>query len=224
MQDAEMAHVEVMRAVRPAELRRYLRVKRLLDYAVCVPLLVATLPLMLFVSAAIWIYSPGPVFFTQERDGYGGRKFRVLKFRTMYLDADARLAACLAQDPALAEEWARCFKLQRDPRLIGFLGRFLRASSIDELPQLINVLRGEMTLIGPRPFPDYHLAAFEPGFRRLRASVLPGLTGLWQTHRRDNCVETQMQLDSYYIRNLSFRLDVFIMFRTLLMVLTFRNV
>lgn len=219
-----MAHVDVMRAVRPVGLQRYLRVKRLLDYAVCIPLLVATLPLMLFVSAAIWICSPGTVFYTQERDGYGGRKFRVLKFRTMHLDADARLAACLAQDAALAAEWARCFKLRRDPRLIGFLGRFLRASSIDELPQLINVLRGEMTLIGPRPFPDYHLATFDPGFRRMRATVMPGLTGLWQTHRRDNGVETQMELDTYYIRNLSFRLDAVILFRTMLTVLTFRNV
>jgi lipopolysaccharide/colanic/teichoic acid biosynthesis glycosyltransferase len=179
---------------------------------------------MLSISAAIFICSPGSVFFVQERRGHFGRKIRVLKFRTMHLDADERLAACLAGDPALAEEWARCFKLRDDPRLIGALGRFLRASSLDELPQLINVLRGDMTLIGPRPFPEYHLAAFDPGFRRLRASVMPGLTGLWQTDRRDNGVENQVELDSYYIRNMSFRLDAFIMFRTFLTVLTFRNV
>ncbi|HVZ02922.1 MAG TPA: sugar transferase [Dongiaceae bacterium] len=219
-----MAQADALQVILPLGSRRYLRVKRLLDYVVCIPLLVAVLPLMLAVAAAIRISSPGPALFVQERDGFCGRKFRVLKFRTMHLDADARLAACLAEDPALAEEWTRCFKLRNDPRLIGLLGRFLRASSLDELPQLINVLRGDMTLIGPRPFPDYHLAALDPGFRRLRATVMPGLTGLWQTLRRDNCLETQIELDSYYIRNMSFRLDVLIIFKTLLVLVSFRNV
>jgi len=219
-----MAQADVLRTVRPVTSNGYLRVKRLLDYVLCVPILVAILPLMLFIALAIRICSSGPVLYVQERAGYCGRKIRVLKFRTMHLNADERLASCLAKDPVLAEEWARCFKLRKDPRLIGSLGQFLRASSLDELPQLINVLRGDMTLIGPRPFPDYHLAAFDPSFRHLRATVMPGLTGLWQTLRRDNCVETQVELDSYYISNVSFRLDAFIMFRTLLTVLTFRNV
>ena len=219
-----MAQADTLMTATQLGARRYLRVKRLLDYVVSVPILIAVLPLMLCIAAAICICSPGPALFVQERDGYFGRKFRVLKFRTMHLDADERLAACLAENPELAEEWARCFKLRRDPRLIGLVGRFLRASSLDELPQLINVLRGEMTLIGPRPFPDYHLAALDPGFRRLRATVMPGLTGLWQTQRRDNCVETQIELDSYYIRNVSFQLDAVILYKTLLTVLTFRNV
>jgi exopolysaccharide production protein ExoY len=118
-----MAQADVLPAVRPGGLRFYYRVKRLLDYVVCIPMIVISLPLMLFIAAAIFIWNPGPVIFVQERIGYRGRKIRVFKFRTMYLDADQRLAACLASKPELAEEWARCFKLRNDPRLIGIVGK-----------------------------------------------------------------------------------------------------
>jgi lipopolysaccharide/colanic/teichoic acid biosynthesis glycosyltransferase len=218
-----MAQSDVLLVQLSERARLYVGVKRTIDYVVCVPLLLFACPLLLFVAAAIYLYSPGPVLFTQERDGYRGRKFRMLKFRTMYLDADARLAACLAADPEMALEWARCFKLRHDPRLIGLLGKFLRASCIDELPQLLNVLRGDMTLVGPRPFPEYHLAAFDGTYRLRRCSVMPGLTGLWQVDRRDNSLEGQIELDTYYINNLSFKLDAYIILKTIKTVVTFRN-
>ena len=214
---------DVTPAVRPAGLRVYFTVKQLLDYVVCILLIIMSLPLMLFISAAIFVCSPGPVLFAQERDGYRGRKIRILKFRTMHLDADARLAAHLAANPEAAQEWARCFKLRRDPRLIGFVGNFLRCSCLDELPQLWNVVRGDMTLVGPRPFPEYHMAAFEPAFRRLRCSVMPGVTGLWQVVRQDNSLEQQVKLDSYYVNNLSFKLDAYVVLKTIQTVVTFRN-
>jgi lipopolysaccharide/colanic/teichoic acid biosynthesis glycosyltransferase len=220
----QMAQTDVLLSARQSDrVRVYLGVKRVMDYLVCVPLLIFSLPLMLFVAAAIYACSPGPALFRQERDGHLGRKFRVLKFRTMHLDADKRLETCLAENPEMAQEWARCFKLRNDPRLIGFLGKFLRSSCLDELPQLFNVLAGDMTLVGPRPFPSYHLTAFDPAFRRLRSSVMPGLTGLWQVERRDNDLDNQIRLDSYYINNLSLKLDAYILYRTALTVVTLRN-
>jgi len=210
-------------AERPIDLRLYVGVKRLLDYVVCAPLLVVSLPLMMVIAAAIYLCSPGPVLFVQEREGYRGRTIRVLKFRTMYLDASERLAVCLAANADMEQEWLRCFKLRQDPRLIGVIGKLLRCSCLDELPQLFNVLRGDMTLIGPRPFPRYHLAAFDSEFRRLRSGVVPGITGLWQVERHDNTLETQVALDSYYINHLSPKLDAYILLRTVLTVLMFRN-
>ena len=219
-----MAQTDVLLSARQSDrVRVYLGAKRVVDYLVCVPLLIFSLPLMLFVATAIYACSPGPALFRQERDGHLGRKFRVLKFRTMHLDADKRLEACLAGNPEMAQEWARCYKLRNDPRLIGFLGKFLRSSCLDELPQLFNVLAGDMTLVGPRPFPSYHLTAFDPSFRRLRSSVMPGLTGLWQVERRDNDLDNQIRLDSYYINNLSLKLDAYILYRTALIVVTLRN-
>lgn len=218
-----MSQSDVLLVQSSVRARAYVGAKRLIDFVVCVPVLVFALPLLLFVAAAIYVCSPGPVLFTQEREGYLGRKFRMLKFRTMYLDADERLAACLAANPDMAEEWARCFKLRQDPRLIGLLGRFLRASCIDELPQLINVLMGDMTLVGPRPFPEYHLAAFDTAYRLRRCSVVPGLTGLWQVDRQDNGLAGQIELDTYYINNLSLLLDAYIILKTVKTVMTFRN-
>lgn len=218
-----MAHVDVLQTRQSARVQSYLGVKRLVDYAVCIPLLIAALPLMLFIAAAIYICSPGPVLFAQEREGYRGRKFRVLKFRTMHLDADKRLDACLAADPQMAEEWARNFKLRRDPRVIGAVGNFLRCSCLDELPQVFNILAGDMTLVGPRPFPSYHLEAFDAAFQLRRSSVMPGLTGLWQVERQDHSLKNQVELDGYYINNHSLKLDAYILAKTVLTVFTLRN-
>jgi lipopolysaccharide/colanic/teichoic acid biosynthesis glycosyltransferase len=133
----------------------------------------------------------------------------------MHVDADARLIEILRRNPKLRQQWERSAKLMEDPRLIPVVGRFLRRWSLDELPQLWNVIIGEMSLVGPRPFPDYHLARLSPECKSLRRAVRPGLTGLWQvTVRSNGRIEDQERLDSYYIRNWSVWLDLYILAKT----------
>jgi len=189
--------------------------KRSLDYAVAIPALLTALPVIAFAALAIKLVSPGPVFYRQMRQGFGDREFAVLKLRTMHVDAEQRLQDYLDADPRRKNEWERFYKLKNDPRIIPFIGKFLRQSSMDELPQLWNVLRGDMSVVGPRPFPAYHLRAFDSNFRALRKSVPPGLTGLWQVQRRsEGDVAVQQELDDYYIRNWSLWLDFHILLRT----------
>ena len=138
----------------------------------------------------------------------------------MYVDAERRLERYLLANPELAEEWRTRFKLKDDPRLLPVVGRFLRRWSIDELPQLWNVLRGDMSLVGPRPFPDYHLRAFAPEFLRLRQRMRPGITGMWQVMVRSaGTIDEQQFFDTYYLRNWSVWLDLYILGRTVRAVL-----
>jgi lipopolysaccharide/colanic/teichoic acid biosynthesis glycosyltransferase len=171
----------------------------------------------------VWIRiaSRGPAFFRQEREGRNGKRITVLKLRTMYSDSERVLEQYLAANSDERLNWLRFYKLRRDPRILPRIGWFLRRYSLDELPQLWNVLRGEMSLVGPRPFPDYHLDNFSSGFRALRASVTPGITGLWQVSARsEGDLKVQELDDTYYIRNWSLWLDVYILLRTLDMLLT----
>jgi Undecaprenyl-phosphate galactose phosphotransferase WbaP len=195
--------------------------KRTLDYAISIPAFLVSLPLLALFAIWIKIVSPGSSpFFIQERDGKNGRRIRIFKLRTMYGNSEAILDDYLAANPDEKSAWLRYYKLKRDPRILPGIGWFLRRYSFDELPQLWNVLRGDMSLVGPRPFPSYHLASFPEGFRALRASVTPGITGLWQVSARsDGDLDVQQAEDTYYIRNWSLWLDLYILLRTLLTIL-----
>jgi Undecaprenyl-phosphate galactose phosphotransferase WbaP len=205
-------------------LRRNTALKRFMDQAIALPLFIASLPVM--AVAAVWIKlsSRGPVFYRQMREGFDGHRIPVWKLRTMHLEADRLLEDWLETHPVDRVEWRRYFKLRSDPRVLPVIGKLLRRTSLDELPQLWSILKGEMSLVGPRPFPDYHLEQFSSEFRSLRTRVLPGLTGLWQVSARsDGDVATQQALDTYYIRNWSPWLDLYILARTVAAVLLARG-
>jgi Undecaprenyl-phosphate galactose phosphotransferase WbaP len=199
-------------------------IKRALDLILGAIALVLAAPIIGCAIAVVRLIDGGPSFFVQDREGQDGKRIAVLKIRTMRRDAEARLAQYLEQRPELRREWDDRFKLTDDPRLLPVVGRLFRRFSIDELPQLLNVLRGDMSLVGPRPFPDYHLQRFSPAFRELRARVAPGITGLWQvTVRSEGAIEDQEAFDSYYIRNWSLWMDLYVLSRTVLAVASGRG-
>ncbi len=157
--------------------------------------------------------SPGPIFYVQERIGRNFCHFGCIKFRTMRQDAEEVLSNVLKNSPSMKKEFERDFKLRQDPRITP-IGRFLRRSSLDELPQFINVLKGEMSVVGPRPIVEKELERYGV-FMQEVASVRPGLTGLWQVSGRNNLsYEKRVQLDLSYARQRSFVLDMAIMLRT----------
>jgi len=177
--------------------------------------LIALLPLLVGVALGIKLTDGGPVLFRQTRIGRGGQPFEMLKFRSMVVDAEARKAALMARN----EGHGGLFKLTDDPRITP-LGRFIRAWSIDELPQLLNVLSGSMSLVGPRPHLAHEVALMPPDASR-RALVTPGLTGLWQiSGRSDLPGEEGVRLDLRYVENWSITLDLFIIWKTFRAVLT----
>ena len=160
------------------------RLLRIFDVTLAAMLLLFILPLLLVVALLIVCQDGGPVFFAHRRVGRGGREFSCLKFRSMLVDAEARLADLLESDPAARREWQQGHKLRSDPRITAF-GSFLRRSSLDELPQLINVLRGDMSLVGPRPIVHAEVKRYSHRIRHYHA-VRPGITGLWQVGGRSD--------------------------------------
>jgi exopolysaccharide biosynthesis polyprenyl glycosylphosphotransferase len=204
--------------VNPPALSRSSRaLKRALDVAVTLPLLLLTLPLYPPIAAAIWLDSGGPVLFRQVRIGRGGRPFRLLKFRTMVKDAEAQVEALRAFSSETA--W---LALDHDPRITR-VGSFLRKTSLDELPQLWNVLRGEMSLVGPRPMPS-DVAENITGWGRKRLDLTPGLTGLWQVLGRTRIpFEEMIKLDYLYVTNWSLWGDVRLLLKTLYVVVIGRG-
>ncbi|MCW0217166.1 MAG: sugar transferase, partial [Prosthecobacter sp.] len=179
-------------------------------------LLVLTLPIWVVAMIGIRLASPGPIFFRQERSGHYGKPFRMWKFRTMHADAESRREELETWN----EMTGPVFKISTDPRIFAF-GRWLRRMSIDELPQLLNVLRGEMSLVGPRPLPVYEIQKIEKHAQRRRLSVKPGLTCLWQVTGRNGIrnFEEWVALDLQYIDNWSLWLDLKILLKTLPAVL-----
>lgn len=189
--------------------------KRVLDYAIALPLFILTAPFVAIWAAWIKILSPGPALFQQHREGQDGKRITIHKLRTMYPDAERVLDEYLDANPDEQAVWRQFYKLKKDPRILPGIGWFLRRYSLDELPQLWNVLKGDMSLVGPRPFPYYHLNSFSEGFRSLRRSVMPGVTGLWQvTERSDGDLKVQEAEDTYYIRNWSLWLDIYVLLQT----------
>jgi Undecaprenyl-phosphate galactose phosphotransferase WbaP len=213
-----------LRVSSPRFSNRHLAVKRVCDLLIAIPAFIIALPIIVVSAIIVAILDGGSPFYFQNREGIHGERIKVWKIRTMVHDAEARLEALLASDESAREEWQRSMKLKRDPRIIPFIGAFLRRSSVDELPQLWSVLTGEMSHVGPRPLPDYHLAKFTPEFIALRRQVHPGISGYWQvTDRSDSNIEQHMASDRYYIENWSLWLDLWVLFRTVEAVLARRG-
>jgi lipopolysaccharide/colanic/teichoic acid biosynthesis glycosyltransferase len=199
-----------------SELQRAL--KRLFDILGVFVILVLLGWLVLVVAVGVALSVGRPVIFRHERVGLHGSKFGCLKFRSMIVNAQEVLEALLATDPDAREQWNRDFKLKNDPRITPF-GRFIRRTSLDELPQLWNVLKGEMSLVGPRPVVEEELTQYYGGAMRDYCGVKPGLTGLWQVSgRNDLSYEERVALDSEYVNNWSLLTDLSIVLRTAVML------
>ena len=190
-----------------------LLIKRFLDLAAVTTGGLIILPFLLLIALLIKISSPGPVFYKQKRIGRNGEHFYTYKFRSMVVNAEEKLQQLLKTDPALKNEWKETHKLHNDPRITG-IGRLLRRTSFDEFPQLINILKGEMSLVGPRPITDAEIEKYGEDFQRV-FSIKPGLTGLWQVSgRSDSNYLERVSYDIYYLQSWSVWLDLWIIFKT----------
>jgi lipopolysaccharide/colanic/teichoic acid biosynthesis glycosyltransferase len=199
------------------------RLKRALDVAVAVLLLILALPAAALIALGIVFETRGPVLFAHTRIGKDGRRFRLLKFRSMVTDADVVLERYLEAHPDLRAEWIERHKLKDDPRVTR-VGRILRRSALDELPQLLNVLRGDMSMVGPRPIVEEEVPRFGDVFA-LYICVLPGLTGLWQVADRTKMTyRERTELDLEYMRTRTLGMDLLILLKTVRVVLFGRGV
>lgn len=193
--------------------------KRTLDIGLILLLAPVLLPICLVIAALVRLNSHGPIFFGHKRIGRSGRTFTAWKFRSMIPNANETLEKYLCEHPELREEWERDQKLKDDPRVIPGIGNIIRKFSLDELPQLWNVLRGDMSLVGPRPIVDSEIEKYCDVFP-LYLKVTPGITGLWQVSGRNNTTyQERITLDAFYVRNWSPWLDLYILARTIKTVL-----
>jgi exopolysaccharide production protein ExoY len=196
--------------------------KRAMDLILAVPVAIFIAPFFLMIFALLKIMDPGPVLFVQRRCGANGRTFECYKFRTMRVDAQERLEQLLASDPAAAAEWATFQKLRNDPR-VTLIGKILRKSSLDELPQLFNILRGDMSIVGPRPITSAEIHRYGSKFHFYTA-VRPGVVGLWQVNGRNSLTYDQrVAMDIDYVVNWSIWEDVKIVAKAIPVVLFARG-
>jgi Undecaprenyl-phosphate galactose phosphotransferase WbaP len=193
-------------------------VKRLSDITLASLLVLALFPVLLCIAAALYLTTGGPILYKHKRYGRNGTQFGALKFRTMVPNADSLLQEYLAGSPTILLEWQRDQKLKNDPRVTP-LGRIMRRLSLDELPQLFNVIRGDMSLVGPRPIVKSEISKYGTGYD-LYQRVLPGITGLWQVSGRNlTTYQQRIAFDEFYVNNWSFWLDMYILVRTIRVVL-----
>lgn len=194
-------------------------IKRAFDLTVSLLGLLVTSPVFLVIALLVKITSPGPIVFAHKRVGRGGREFPAYKFRTMYRDSKERLEKILANDPAARAEWEKSYKLKNDPRITP-LGKILRATSLDEIPQVFNIIFGHMSLVGPRPVIMEEIEKYYGDSRDYYYSVRPGLSGLWQVSGRSNTdYAFRIETDAWYVQNWSLWLDIIILFKTVPAVL-----
>ena len=212
--------VDRVSARRPADWRAVVR--RLADLFIATVAIIVLAPLLLATALIVWLQDGGPAFFGHRRVGEGGRAFKCWKFRSMVVNSQERLADYLSENPSAANEWAQHHKLKNDPRITG-LGVFLRKSSIDELPQLFNVLVGEMSIVGPRPIVEAECIKYRRYISEYY-SVRPGITGLWQVcGRNDVSYRRRVAIDVTYVRERSLMLDCKILLMTVPAILTSRG-
>jgi len=211
------------RLAQPQTTRLKCAAKRSFDIIVGVTMLVLFAPLMLLISAMIVYHDGWGVFYGHKRVGRNGRQFNCLKFRTMVKDADARLAHILETDPTARAEWDTIRKLRNDPRIIPGIGHRLRKLSLDELPQIINVIRGDMSIVGSRPVTREELVRYGAA-ARLYTRMRPGLTGPWQVgSRSDATYDARIEMDIAYFQDWTLLNDIRITAKTALMVLSGRS-
>ncbi|GHV30453.1 undecaprenyl-phosphate galactose phosphotransferase WbaP [Spirochaetia bacterium] len=191
-----------------------LGIKRLIDLSIVIVGGIIILPALLLFALMVKISSPGPVLYGHTRLGLNGKHFKAYKFRSMVVNASEQLEIMLESDPKVREEWEANHKLKSDPRVTP-VGRFLRRTSFDEFPQLINILKGEMSLVGPRPVVDAEISKYGEDYDRI-FSVKPGLTGLWQVSGRSDTDYTErVAFDTYYLQSWSVWLDLWILYKTI---------
>ncbi len=194
---------------------KHIASKRGFDILFSLVCLIVGLPLYFFIAFALFLSSPGSVIYRHQRVGRGGKFFYCYKFRTMHRDADRRLQELLAEDLLVKQEWQTSFKLKNDPRVTK-LGSFLRKTSLDELPQFWNVLKGDLSVVGPRPVVKEEIETHYGEKAHKILSVRPGLTGLWQVSGRSNCsYKERIYLDERYLESLSFIGDLKLILKTI---------
>jgi len=198
--------------------------KRAFDIVFSATVLIVLFPVFLIIAILIKMKSPdGSIFFTQQRLGHRGKFFRVFKFRTMVVNAEKVLEDLMEQDPKIKEEYLTYRKLKKDPRIIPVIGEFLRKTSLDELPQFFNVLIGDMSVVGPRPYIKEEFVNHPKSYVDIITLVKPGITGYWQVTERNNATfDERVQMDMEYIEKQNFWLDLEIIYKTVL-VMVFRK-
>ena len=206
------------KSIKIRNLNFYKSCKNLFDFIFSIFFLIASLPFFLFISLLIKLSSRGPIFFLQERIGKNNTPFKCIKFRTMHPEAKDILENLLMKDEKLKMEFEQTHKIKNDPR-ITTIGKLLRKTSLDELPQFINVLKNEMSIVGPRPIVNKEKNKYGKNLKKV-LSVKPGITGLWQVSGRNNLTyKTRIKLDLNYVNNYNFLMDIRILIRTIGVIL-----